>query len=228
MKQILSLIGITALVAVTLGAGWVHGRMTNRWGIAPDSNLAAARLRQPLPDRVGSWKLVREADLEPEVVRMLQCPASVSRVYEHEQTGDVISVAVLLGPPGPISVHTPEICYSSHDYAITKDREKTTLTDAANHEHSLWEVRMKSNRIDGAQLRVLYGWTTGERWLAAEYPRFGYGGVSHLYKLQLASGASAAEALEDFDPAKDFLQQFVVQLQGRIVSSQPPADSAGE
>jgi hypothetical protein len=226
MKHILSLIGIAALVAATLGAGWVHGRMTNRWGIHPDSNLAAARLRQPLPDRVGQWKLVREAELESEVIRMLQCPASISRVYEHGQTGDVVSVAVLLGPPGPISVHTPEICYSSHDYAITKEREKTSLTDAASHEHSLWEVRMKSNRIDGAQLRVLYGWTTGERWLAAEYPRFGYGGVAHLYKLQLASNSSVTDSLEDFDPAKDFLGQFVAQLQGRIVNSTPPSPAS--
>lgn len=212
----------------TLGAGWLHGRMTNRWGFHPDSNLAAARLRQPLPDRVGHWKLRREAELEQSVIRMLQCPASISRVYEHEQTGDVISVAVLLGPPGPISVHTPEICYSSHDYTVTSAREKIDLADVTGTKHSLWEVRMKSNRVDGASLRVLYGWTTGEGWLAAEYPRFGYGGVPHLYKIQLASSSLPVDSLEEFDPAKDFLQHFFGQIQSRLVSSTGPLPASAE
>jgi hypothetical protein len=228
MKQLLAAIGLLVLLAGTLGAGWLHGNMTNRWGIHPDSNLAAARLRQPLPERVGHWKLRREAELEKAVIRMLRCPASISRVYEHEQTGDVISVAVLLGPPGPISVHTPEICYSSHNYTVTSARERTTLTDATGDEHSLWEVRMKSNSVDGARLRVLYAWTTGNKWLAAEHPRFGYGGVPHLYKVQLASNSSPGDSLEEFDPAQDFLRSFLVQLEPKLVDSAVAAASNGE
>jgi hypothetical protein len=226
MKQLLLMIGVAALLAGTAAAGWLHGQLTNRWGHHPDSNLAAARLRQPLPVRVGHWTLERETELEPEVIRLLQCPASISRVYSHNQTGDRISVAVLLGPPGPISVHTPEICYSSHDYSITSERELATLKDVAGDEHSFWQVTFKSNGLDNARLRVLYAWTTGNRWAAAERPRFGYGGVKHLYKIQLASNTQPGDSLEEFDPAKDFLGQFLMQLHPRLVDSAPPPSAA--
>ena len=219
MKQALLIIGVLALLAGTAAAGWLHGRMTNRWGYHPDSNLAAARLRQRLPERVGHWTLEEETQLEPAVIRLLQCPASISRVYSHDQTGDRVSVAVLLGPPGPISVHTPEICYSSHDYTITSERELLELRDAAGNEHSFWQVNFKSNGFDGTRLRVLYAWTTGDRWTAAERPRFGYGGVNHLYKIQLASNTSAGDSLVDFDPAKDFLSHFLKQVHPRLVDS---------
>jgi hypothetical protein len=219
MKKLLLTFSVAALVAGTAAAGWLHGRMTNRWGRHPDSNLAAARLRQPLPDRVGHWRLRREAELEPAVIRLLQCPAFVSRVYEHEQTGDAVSVAVLLGPPGPISVHTPEICYSSQDFTLTSEREARSISDVSGTEHSLWQVSFKSNGVDGTRLRVLYGWTTGDRWAATERPRFGFGGVKHLYKIQLASNTPAGDSLDEFDPATDFLSQFLVQLDPRLVDS---------
>lgn len=168
----------------------------------------------------------RETELEVSVVRLLQCPSYVSRIYEHEQTGDVVSVAVLLGPPGPISVHTPEICYSSHDYSVFGERRLVTIQDASGKDHSLWEVTMKSNGLEEASQRVLYGWSTGSHWEAAEYPRFGYGGAPYLYKLQLsASLLNGKESVDESDPTQDFLSQFLVQLSDRLVDSSPNTHS---
>ncbi|MEX2176841.1 MAG: exosortase-associated EpsI family protein [Pirellulaceae bacterium] len=227
MKTFALTLGIVALLAGTLGAGWFHGQMSNRWGVQPDSDLAAHRLRQPLPDRVGHWRLKREVELEEAALRVLQCPAYISRVYEHEQTGDVISVAVLMGPPGPISVHTPEICYSANDYTLGGERERLDLEDKQGSQHSFWQVNMKSNGADGGKLRVLYGWTTGTQWLAAKHPRYGYGGVPHLYKLQLAT-ASTGQSSDEFDASKDFLANFLVPLRHQLVESHTPPAAPGE
>ena len=41
------------LFSCTVGAGWMYGSMTNRWGTHFDSQLAAQQLEQPLPERVG-------------------------------------------------------------------------------------------------------------------------------------------------------------------------------
>src|SRR5688500_18136023 len=88
----------------TVAAGALHGRMTARWGLRDTDQQAAEQLLTALPPEVGNWVLRDESELSPEVLKVLQCSAHISRVYEHQQTGDVATVAVLLGPPGPISV----------------------------------------------------------------------------------------------------------------------------
>src|SRR5262245_48014900 len=99
MNRIAPLICFFFIVAGTYGMGQLHGQLTNRWGIRPDTRLAAERLRVALPNEVGSWRLRHEDQFSPSVVRILQCPAHILRAYEHLQTGDTAHVAVIVGPP---------------------------------------------------------------------------------------------------------------------------------
>jgi len=214
-RPLTSLIVTAILVAGTTAGGFIHGQMSNRWGPHADSREAARRLADPLPERVGNWVLRRETELEEGVVKLLHCPSYISRVYEHNSTGDVVSVAVLLGPPGPISVHTPEICYSGHDYSVEATRRRATLTDSSGEQHTFWEVGLKANRREDGKLKVLYGWGVGGPFQAAESPRFGFGGVTHLYKVQLA--ALDVSGKEDFNPSEDFLKSFLPQLTPRLL-----------
>lgn len=218
MKSIPLLICATAALAGTVGVGWMQGQLTNRWGPRPDAQLAAEKLAAPLPDRVGNWRLEREEPFREEVIRVLQCPAHISRVYVHDQTGDVATVAVIVGPHGPVAVHTPEICYSSRDYTITGERKEAKIKATDGHEHAFWELTLNANDLDGGSLRVLYSWSTGTTWEAAERPRFSYGGVRHLYKLQLAV-TEHRDAASEFDPAQDFMTNFVAQLQPKLVAA---------
>jgi hypothetical protein len=150
---------------------------------------------------------------------VLQCPAYITRVYEHQQTGDVVNVAVLLGPPGPISVHTPEVCYSSREFTPDGDRRRTPVTDQAGMEHTLWQLPLKTNDFDASSLRVFYGWTTGSKWGAPEYPRYLFGSLPHLYKLQVAVTDHPASKAINFDAGKDFLECFLPQLQPQMVEA---------
>jgi uncharacterized protein DUF3485 len=219
MQRSILLSATAVLLFGTIGIGVLHGRLSNRWGPQRDSNLAARRLADPLPTTVGQWKLRREAEVEEAVLSMLQCPAYVSRIYDHQQTGDVIAVAVLVGPPGPISVHTPEICYSSRDYALAGQRTKAEIVAADGRSHSFWKVALDSKQPDATPLEVLYGWSTGTQWQATERPRYAFGGLSHLYKLQLAASVSDQRNAADFDPVQDFLMGFLDQLQPLLVES---------
>lgn len=207
-------------LAGTLGTGYLHGRMTNRWGLRHEARLAAEQLRVELPEEAGSWRLRKAEPFPKAVVQVLQCPAYISRVYEHRQTGDVVSVAVIVGPPGPIAVHSPEICYSARDYTIDGPRRAAAVTDAAGQAHTLWELSLKANDLAGVPLKVFYGWSTGGRWEATPQPRFRFGGLSHLYKLQLSVTQHPASEAIQFDAAEDFLSQFLAQLAPRLVPAQ--------
>jgi len=220
MKQFAVILSVAIFLLVsTIATGLVQGRLTNRWGLRPDTQQAAERLNSPLPATAGNWKVIKEDRFSREVVETLHCPAHICRAYQHQQTGDIVRIAVIVGPPGPVSVHTPEVCYSSQDYSITGARVKTTVEASSGQKHVLWELQLKPNDLHGAPLRVFYGWTTGSAWEAPEHPRFGYGGLPHLYKLQMSVTAQPASQATKFDPAKDFLFHFLAELQPLLVNA---------
>ncbi len=210
---------VAVVLAGTLLGGWLQGRMTSGWGA--DGQLAAAgkRLDAPLGEHIGNWRLLHKSEFPADVVRMLQCPAHVSRTYIHQQTGDTVSVDVIVGPPGPISVHTPEICYSSQDFVISSERTPITVADRTNGEHTLWQVSLEPREGSAPPQRVLYAWGNGTAWTATGDPRFAHAGEPYLYKIQLA-GPPADEAAE-FDPCHDFLQSFLPEVQKHLVPTRP-------
>lgn len=209
MKKPLSVLILAAvLLAVTLATGVVHGTRTNRWGPQPDL-VAAAKLLEETPDQVAGWHRLPSEDLDPRVSEMLQCRGSLCRVYEHAETGERVSVFVLLGPAGPIAVHTPEICYSSKDYRIVEDRQRWPI----NEHEDLWDLRLKRNDLSETPLRVVYGWTNDRQWHATDWPRFAYGGRPLLYKLQMAGPVPGNE---NQDACRDFLNAFLPLLQKHL------------
>jgi hypothetical protein len=224
MKRLVPVLSIVVLLAATFGAGALHGRLSGRWGVEATAQSAAEKLTPDFPVAFGNWQQVSEVPLGDEVVRVLQCPAYISRTYKHQQTGDLATVAVLLGPPGPISVHTPEICYSSRDFSISGERRKVTVHAPEGVEQAFWELPLTKNNVHASPLRVLYGWSAGKNWEAARYPRFGYGGLSHLYKLQVAVTANAATKPSEFDAGRDFLKAFLVQLRPRLIEAHTPGE----
>jgi hypothetical protein len=126
---------------------------------------------------------------------------------------------VIVGQPGPVSVHTPEICYSSRDYTVAGSRTKHEVVAADGRRHTFWKLALDANNVEGMPLEVIYGWTTGTQWEATEHPRYLFGGLSHLYKLQLAAVVSDRRSSTDFDPVQDFLTGFLSQLQPKLVES---------
>lgn len=223
MKSI-SLLFVSGLFLFgTLWGGWLQARISQRGRASQALQTAADRLKQPLPGQLGNWRLVNEQTFDDSVIGVLECPAYLCRTYRNDQTSDIVNVAVTIGPPGPIAVHTPELCYSSRDFQFVGERTETRIQDQSGREHMLWELTMKSNNVQGAAQRVLYGWGTGGAWLATKNPRFAHAGAPYLYKIQLAAAISADA--EEFDPCQDFLAVFLPQLQKRLVPQDGPASA---
>jgi hypothetical protein len=201
-----------ALVAATLGVAVAHGKLSRRWGTPPDVEAAAKRLER-LPTQIGDWQIKgSDQKLDERVAQMLQCNGTINRVYENTKTGDKVRVFVVLGPAGPIAVHTPEICYSSKDYKIDAPRQRWAVDDA----NTLWDLRLKSNDISDTPLRVVYGWTNDTHWQATDSPRFAFGGRPMLYKIQLAGPVPASE---ERDACREFLSAFLPVLKKHLTDA---------
>lgn len=200
----------------TVISGFLLGQASDRWGASSASLAAEQSLNRALPNSAGNWRLRKEQTLDSDVLTLMRCKSYIARVYEHDQTGDLVTVTVLVGPAGPLSVHTPEICYSSRDYVVSKTRDKYVVDDNSGKHHEFWDVTLKARDSDTSQQRVLYGWAAGDTWNASEHPRFEYAGAPYLYKLQLAARSQDGAQQEGFDMCQDFLRSFLVQCQGSL------------
>lgn len=213
MKQYQYLLATLLTLGLTIVSGAVFGKMSNRWGPSKYS-LAAAEKLESLPEDFGAWKLQSSEEMTETTVAMLECSGYISRVYVNQESGEVVNVAVILGPAGPIAVHTPEVCYSSRAHKALGQRKSITIGDS---DDKFWALTFEKNDLSASLIRVYYGWTRGNQWVAAKDPRFAFATSPYLYKIQLASYLPAGTDLEGNDPCENFLADFVPLLRDYLI-----------
>jgi hypothetical protein len=216
MKKYAPYVAVLLAVSITIGTGFVKDRLSGRWGPRFDMTGAAQRF-ESVPESFGDWRQVEAPPMEESVVRMLECKGYVNRVYVNSETRARVHVAVMLGPPGPIAVHTPEVCYSSRDYKIRAPREEVDLS-INDDDYSFWKIAFEPKKDENHSLLVYYAWNNGQGWSASSSPRFEYGGSSHLYKIQLAVVVPQQATSKADDPCENFLTDFLPELNQTIVS----------
>jgi hypothetical protein len=81
-----------------------------------------------IPRSIDTWKVVEGSEtlLDPQTTRITGSTDHIMRVYADELTGVALSVLILYGPAGPVTPHTPQVCYPSSGFATvggTVDRK---------------------------------------------------------------------------------------------------------
>ncbi len=208
---------LAAIVAVgaTVAVGVAHGYLTNRWGQRADLQTLGKSVDR-IPMEFGPWKAAKSTPFPEDTARILRCAGSVDRVYVNQVTGEQMQVSLLIGPPGPASVHTPEICYSSRNYELvgeTKRFDVSVAQGTANQGIAQFRrVKMNSRSNPADSQIVCYAWNQGAGWEAPDDPRWHFGGAPFVYKIQVAAnrtGAAAGGDKSDDKPVTLFLQDFI-------------------
>jgi hypothetical protein len=195
-------------MGITITTGVICGRLSQRWGPVPDL-LAAADHLAGFPTQIGNWQLLGEEVIPDPILQVLSCAGYVNRHYVNRKSGQTVDLAITVGPGGPISVHTPEICYSSRAYSVTEPRRRWQLTDGEGRTHSFWNTAFRSTNANAERLRVYYGWCADGEWTASDSPRFEFAGRRLLFKLQMASRVSPVGTTNTNDPCQEFLADFL-------------------
>ena len=213
-------------LAATLASGWWHGQFVNRWRSPGALDAAAGKLGKELPPRLGPWRMAKTLKLDRDVQRTLQCAGHLLGIYTNDQTGETMTVAVLAGPSGPLTAHTPEVCFPGSDYELAADKKRFAVIDEHQRQHTLWQIHANARDATRPNLRVLYGWSRGGSWEAVRGPRFALAGLPLLYKVQIAASPLDPGTQQATDPAQDFLARFLAQLQPRLISNAQDRSSA--
>ena len=162
-----SLPALLLVIGLLLVSTLVHGWLSGRWYVAKDLYQAGAKLDE-LPKQIGAWQQIESDSLDDSVTKMLQCYGSIVREYRHGDTGEQVTIALLLGPRGPIAVHTPDICYSSVGTKQVGER-----TSKAVDQHRFWVSEFAQSPSPTATFEVWYGWSDGGKWWQLRTQGFG-------------------------------------------------------
>jgi hypothetical protein len=209
---------LTAL-AILFTVGLVHGRWSGR-STSPQELKSQAAAVDRIPLVLGDWH-GQSQTLDERMIQVAGISHYLMRRYQNERTGDKLTVLLVCGPPGPISVHTPEVCYAGIGYQQAGPLTKQRVDAEPPLGDEFWLTKMaKPDALVPENLRILYGWSVGGPWTASDHPRLDFGGAPALYKLYVVreDGAESASASKS-DPGEAFLRHFLPELRKAL----PPA-----
>ena len=218
LKRMSLYLGVGLLILLTALGAAVHGRLTNRWGEPADLSSAAARLGQ-LPIEFGAWRMTQAGEFDEATLRILQCSGYLNRTYVHETTGEVVMLVVMAGPPGPMSVHTPEVCYSSREFQVREEPTRRELDAESGLPQTFWRMQFRTLDVAAEILEVWYAWSTGRQWEAPNYPRFSFGASPLLYKVQIASYVPPGVRSDEARTCESFLTELLPILDQLLVTT---------
>ena len=212
-------------LAILLGTGVVHGLWSGRWGESPSVEAAAARLDQ-VPLTIGDWEGV-DREVSVEDYRRFDFAGMETREYVNRRTGDRVTLSLVTGPPGPICVHTPEICYPGAGYEVVSEREPRSLDLGSDGSARFWDLRVGKSGPDGTDaLSIYYAWSADGTWQApGGEPRLIYGGEPYLYKMYVIQGVESADAPATAN--EEFLRDLIPALRGTLFDAEEGPSGRG-
>jgi Protein of unknown function (DUF3485) len=208
-------LSILATFGLIAAAGLVHGIWTDRWTPSSALERAVTRLER-LPRTIGNWEGHAVA-LSEEDFREAQIPGFLARRYENRSTKSSVSVLLMCGRSGPISVYTPDICYAGLGFEMVGAAAKKTvrLPSPGRSAQMKFARLRKPDPAAPKQMEVFWAWSATGAWEAPGSPRLTYGRLPALYKLyvfqQRPVPADGSEPPED-DSCEQFLRELLPAL----------------
>jgi hypothetical protein len=195
----------TALVTVIV-TGLVHGYWTGRWETDSQREQLAMPLEQ-IAFQLGDWEGQDRVPASRAPEPML---GYVHRSYKNRKTGAVVLMSLIYGRHGPVSIHTPDVCYDASGFRVGE----VTRIKPPGSTSELFTTEASKKRSDNQLvLRIFWSWNAGGRWQVTDNPRIDYARYPTLYKMYLVRELSAAgEPLED-DPCLDLLKVLMPEME---------------
>jgi hypothetical protein len=208
----LRILPVVLALPLVVAYGVAEGLWTDRWSVSPELVQAQERLDR-VPLTVGPWQ-GEEVGLDERTVRQAELRGHILRRYVNRETGEVLTVMAVCGRPGPVAVHSPEVCYGGAGFTPVKARKRHAVeAEGLSGSAELWAERYhKAGAAIPEQLQVYYGWNAGQGWQAVESPRISFAPARALYKLYVVRNLPQLAEPAEKDPIPGFLKQFVPAL----------------
>jgi hypothetical protein len=209
------ILAVALACVVLVLSGIFHGHWTGRWGPSADLQRAASRC-DDLPLEIGDWQ---GYEVEPDYrqLALAEVAGHVSRSYVNQRTGRRVSLLLLCGRPGPICVHTPDVCYRGSGYNPLGHQESWRAdADESARSMEFATARFAKPGPAAEPLRLFWSWSNSGRWQAPQSPRVAFVCSGVLYKLYVARSMARADQPLDAEPCCDFIRVLMPRLNASL------------
>jgi hypothetical protein len=200
------------LAAVLLiGDGVLFGLCTNRWETNQALPAAVASL-ELVPPKIGDWQGKPLKPLDEGTLAQTGFAGYWQRRYDNDKTGSTVDVLLACGLPGPLSRHTPEICFAGRGFVLQKGP-----IDHREGAARFFKDEFGRPNAPG-HLEIYYTWNSGAGWVAPQNPQWTFAGAPVLYKLYVAHdvvGDKDKDAAAEED-AREFLRALIPELEKKL------------
>jgi hypothetical protein len=221
MWRYLTLFGAGAVVVLS---GAVHGKWTGRWGDDTALEDAVARLGR-IPLAVGDWRGADQV-LGREETEAARIAGYCYRRYENLRSRHAVTVLLACGRPGPIAVHTPDICFEGAGYRRLAPPAPCRLAYGGDDRAAGFRT-MRMRQAEAAsptELRIFWSWSAGGAWQAPDNPRVAFARRRALYKLYVLREYAGEEVRPEDDPCAEFLRALLPALDAALAEASARPD----
>jgi hypothetical protein len=199
--------------AVVGSTGLAHGLRTGRWQVSDAREQAVAALER-VPLGFGDWEGEAVA-ADARAFERVGADGFLVRRYRNRVTGDSVSVMLVCGLPGPVAVHSPDVCYPSTGYELVAPPEHVAVPADSGEAGEFFSASFrKRGGVEPGRLRVLWAWhSPGGGWSAPENPRWAFARSAALFKLYVIRETASSGERPGDDPDAAFLGQFLPRLE---------------
>ena len=216
------IVPLLTVCLIVIGSGVIHGLMIDRWGSSESLNLAVACLEQ-VPREFGSWKCEADSTISAGELEIGEIDGYLARVYKNQADGSTVSMMIVCGRPGPISVHTPDICFKGAGYQLVNQYERHQFKseqEPAQTVDAFFADFTKPGTAATPNLRVFWTWSDGSEFLAPDNPRFAFAGQKFLYKIYLTRTIERVGDAPETDQCVSFFKLAIPVLRKSLFSEQ--------
>lgn len=218
---------ILLALALVVAAGIVHGQWTHRWTDSDAIRAAAARLAD-LPTTLGDWH-GEPLEIAQKLLEVGEIAGYVARRYEDQVHHDSVTILLVCGRPGPIAVHTPDVCYTGTGFQLVGALDAYTPPTKAPQPRAVFNNALMgtTHSPSPSYLRILWAWSALGAWEAPQNPRVAYAAREVLYKLYVIHEPNGPNALSPQDPGPRFLSTLLPVLERTLFPDSNRNGAAG-
>lgn len=203
---------LTAVLTLVVLSGVIHGVWSDRWQMGSEPAVWAERLDN-VPREIAGWRS-QDLSADPNELKIAELSGALFRRYVHGGNQGEITVAILCGRAGPISVHTPDICFPGGGQQMLGTPLRYTLPeDGAEFRTARFR---RDNGGNPTVTRVFWSWSADGVWKAPRYPRLGFAQAPALFKLYVIRPLPTPDLPPEKDAAEAFLQKFMPELRSAL------------
>lgn len=203
-------------LALLLAGAAADLRLQNQTADPATLQSAAARLDQ-LPQVIGLWTST-PGQIDERERRVAEIVGAVRRDYRHSQTGYTVTLTILSGASGPMSVHPPTACFEGVGYTLSSSPRAVTITDRSGNTVTLNRASfLQSDASFAETVRVFWGWSTDGQWDAPANPRLAWRGEPSLYKLYVVDRSFSGD--HELPQAEAFLEDALPVIRQQLSGS---------